>query len=530
MNKNLHSYLLLQTAEENNMILFSLGVIMITMGGVVGQQILQPFHVIDERINDITVWSSLREKEMAVTAVGNLGEDRIPTIQFLTFCHFTGIIFSDGTFSFPALKDNSQFRAMSSVNGYVLLGTDRSQIVPAGKTVGAVISLEESKNVPITAITSFISNDRKPSFLIVTWENPWKLTRFDVNTKGLVEGPKVELSIGRIRSGVSTQNFSYFVSDTVPSKLVTIYHGDELVETQTITLPCGSIRNGYIVRNNLSFDYEFSFWATHTSPISICKLKHNKVEGVAKFVSSFQINGTDDLAATSIIANIDGHIIIGTKSYSKSSPATVFLLKDNGDDITLENSWKFDESSDTINCIRFDENIAYFVNRNSPAEIMSINVTKENSYEQIYHGFSNNSTSHCRIVIYGGPSKMLAIGAPLVLEIQNTRINVTNSSEVQWLQIGLSVESDELSSLELFFEIVEEAKKHFFPIFLGISSSSTLLHAKFSSASHQGLANFVASRVVMRDIKSFKLVVRNTKKFVADERTVKHFSVQTCTS
>jgi len=125
---------------------------------------------------------------------------------------------------------------------------------------------------------------------------------------------------------------------------------------------------------------------------------------------------------------------------------------------------------------------------------------------------------------------MLAIGAPLVLEIQNTRINVTNSSEVQLLQIGLSVESDELSSLELFFEIVEEAKKHFFPIFLGISSSSTLLHAKFSSASHQGLANFVASRVAMRDIKSFKLVVRNTKKFVADERTVKHFSVQTCTS
>ena len=135
-------------------------------------------------------------------------------------------------------------------------------------------------------------------------------------------------------------------------------------------------------------------------PISICKLKHNKVEGVAKFVSSFQINGTDDLAATSIIANIDGHIIIGTKSYSKSSPATVFLLKDNGDDITLENSWKFDESSDTINCIRFDENIAYFVNRNSPAEIMSINVTKENSYEQIYHVFSNNSSvalSRCHI-------------------------------------------------------------------------------------------------------------------------------------
>lgn len=177
------------------MILFSLGVIMITMGGVVGQQILQPFHVIDERINDITVWSSLREKEMAVTAVGALGEDRIPTIQFLTFCHFAGIIFSDGTFSFPALKDNSQFRAMSSVNGYVLLGTDKSQIVPAGKTVGAVISLEESKNVPITAITSFISNDRKPSFLIVTWENPSKLTRFDVNTKGLVEGPKVEISL-----------------------------------------------------------------------------------------------------------------------------------------------------------------------------------------------------------------------------------------------------------------------------------------------------------------------------------------------
>ena len=63
-----------------------------------------------------------------------------------------------------------------------------------------------------------------------------------------------------------------------------------------------------------------------------------------------------------------------------------------------------------------------------------------------------------------------------------------------------------------------------------ITFVSTLLHAKFSSASHQGLANFVASRVAMRDIKSFKLVVRNTKKFVADERTVKHFSVQTCTS
>lgn len=130
------------------MILFSLGVIMITMGGVVGQQILQPFHVIDERINDITVWSSLREKEMAVTAVGALGEDRIPTIQFLTFCHFAGIIFSDGTFSFPALKDNSQFRAMSSVNGYVLLGTDKSQIVPAGKTWVLYLVWRKAKMFP----------------------------------------------------------------------------------------------------------------------------------------------------------------------------------------------------------------------------------------------------------------------------------------------------------------------------------------------------------------------------------------------
>ena len=37
---------------------------------------------------------------MAVTAVGALGRDRIPTIQFLTFCHFAGIIFSDAPFLF----------------------------------------------------------------------------------------------------------------------------------------------------------------------------------------------------------------------------------------------------------------------------------------------------------------------------------------------------------------------------------------------------------------------------------------------
>jgi hypothetical protein len=96
------------------------------MGCVFGMQIMQPFHVIDERISDITVWSSIREKQMATTAVGAFNENRIPTIQFLSFCQNGGKVYNDGIFSFPELKNGSQFRAISSMDGYVLLGTSKS--------------------------------------------------------------------------------------------------------------------------------------------------------------------------------------------------------------------------------------------------------------------------------------------------------------------------------------------------------------------------------------------------------------------
>jgi len=48
-----------------------------------------------------------------------------------------------------------------------------------------------------------------------------------------------------------------------------------------------------------------------------------------------------------------------------------------------------------------------------------------------------------------------------------------------------------------------------------------------------GLANFIASRVDVRDIKSFKLVVRNREKFMvaSDEYfSIEHFSVQLCSA
>ena len=196
------------------------------------------------------------------------------------------------------------------------------------------------------------------------------------------------------------QNFSYFVSDAVPSKLVTI-DNNNFVQTQSITLPCRSIRNGHFVRGDQSSDYEFSFWVSHSSPLSICKVRHNKDDGMASVVSFFQIDGTDDLAGTSIIANThDGQIIVGTKSYHKATPATVFLLRDDGV-ISLEKSWKFDGSS-TINCIRFDDDIAYLVNRKSPGEIMSINVTEGKLHEQISRDFSEHNASYCPIYVYGG--------------------------------------------------------------------------------------------------------------------------------
>ena len=525
--------------------LFSIFTIAITMGCVFGMQIMQPFHVIDERISDITVWSSIREKQMATTAVGAFNENRIPTIQFLSFCQNGGKVYNDGIFSFPELKNGSQFRAISSMDGYVLLGTSKSEVIPAGKITqksGAVMTLKQIENFPITAITSFL-NEGKPSFLVATWAIPSKLVRFDVNLEDLIEqGPSLELTIGSVRSGVSTgQNFSYFVSDAVPSELVTI-DNNNFAQIQSIILPCRSIRNGHFVRGDQSSDYEFSFWVSHSSPLSICKVRHNKDDGMASVVSFFQIDGTDDLAGTSIIANThDGQIIVGTKSYHKATPATVFLLRDDGV-ISLEKSWKFDGSS-TINCIRFDDDIAYLVNRKSPGEIMSINVTEGKLHEQISRDFSEHNASYCPIYVYGGGTRTskISIGAPLVFEIKIPTRNVTNSSDVQWMQIGLTVETDELSSLEIFFEIdLEEGKDHFFPIFLGASqlsssSSSTILRAKFSSASsipQPGITNFIESRVAARDIKSFKLVVRNLKSnfLLQESRIVKHFSVQTCTS
>lgn len=484
---------------------------------------------------------------MATTAVGAFNENRIPTIQFLSFCQNGGKVYNDGIFSFPELKNGSQFRAISSMDGYVLLGTSKSEVIPAGKITqksGAVMTLKQIENFPITAITSFL-NEGKPSFLVATWAIPSKLVRFDVTLEDLIEqGPSLELTIGSVRSGVSTgQNFSYFVSDAVPSELVTI-DNNNFVQKQSITLPCRSIRNGHFVRGDQSSDYEFSFWVSHSSPLSICKVRHNKDDGMASVESFFQIDGTDDLAGTSIIANThDGQIkiIVGTKSYHKATPATVFLLRDDGV-ISLEKSWKFDGSS-TINCIRFDDDIAYLVNRKSPGEIMSINVTEGRLHERISRDFSEHSASYCPIYVHGGGTRTskISIGAPLVFEIKIPTRNVTNSSDVQWMQIGLTVETDELSSLEIFFEIdLEEGKDHFFPIFLGASqlsssSSSTILRAKFSSASsipQPGIANFIESRVAARDIKSFKLVVRNLKSnFLPDEeRIVKHFSVQTCTS
>ncbi|CAL6439942.1 unnamed protein product [Bathycoccus prasinos] len=472
------------------------------MGCVFGMQIMQPFH-------------------MATTAVGAFNENRIPTIQFLTFCQNGGEVYNDGIFSFPELKNGSQFRAISSMDGYVLLGTSKSEVIPAGKITqksGAVMTLKQIENFPITAITSFL-NEGKPSFLVATWAIPSKLVRFDVTLEDLIEqGPSLELTIGSVRSGVSTgQNFSYFVSDAVPSELVTI-DNNNFDQIQSITLPCRSIRNGHFVRGDQSSDYEFSFWLSHSSPLSICKVRHNKDDGMASVVSFFQIDGTDDLAGTSIIANThDGQIIVGTKSYHKATPATVFLLRDDGV-ISLEKSWKFDGSS-TINCIRFDDDIAYLVNRKSPGEIMSINVTEGKLHEQISRDFSEHDASYCPIYVYGGGTRTskISIGAPLVFEMKIPTRNVTNSSDVQWMQIGLTVETDELSSLEIFFEIdLEEGKDHFFPIFLGASqlsssSSSTILRAKFSSASsipQPGITNFIESRVAARDIKSFKLVVQ----------------------
>lgn len=140
--------------------LFSIFTIAITMGCVFGMQIMQPFDVIDERISDITVWSSIREKQMATTAVGAFNENRIPTIQFLTFCQNGGKVYNDGIFSFPELKNGSQFRAISSMDGYVLLGTSKSEVIPAGKITqksGAVMTLKQIENFPITAITSFLN-------------------------------------------------------------------------------------------------------------------------------------------------------------------------------------------------------------------------------------------------------------------------------------------------------------------------------------------------------------------------------------
>ena len=174
---------------------------------------------------------------------------------------------------------------------------------------------------------------------------------------------------------------------------------------------------------------------------------------------------------------------------------------------------------------------------------MSINVTEGKLHEQISRDFSEHNASYCPIYVYGGGTRTskISIGAPLVFEMKIPTRNVTNSSDVQWMQIGLTVETGELSSLEIFFEIdLEEGKDHFFPIFLGASqlsssSSSTILRAKFSSASsipQPGITNFIESRVAARDIKSFKLVVRNLKSnfLPDDERIVKHFSVQTCSS
>jgi hypothetical protein len=504
---------------------------------VFSQRVLQPFHAIDERINDITVWSSMQEKKMAMTAVGALNQNRTtPTVSFLTFCD--GKVYNDGIFSFPQLKNGSQFRAISSIDGFVLLGTTKSQVIAAGRLKGDEISLSET--FPITALTSFTNDENEISFLVATWDIPSKLVRFDVNSEDRIEqGPSINLPIGRIRAGVSSgTKYSYFVSDMVPSMLVTI--DNNLFQTvSTITLPCDSVRSGFI-RSGLG-DYEYSFWTTHSSSISICKVKHNKRTGFASVDYFLQINRTDDLAATSVCANERGQIVVGTKSYHDVKPATIFLLKDESEGISLERRWtKFDDESSTgtINCIRFDDDIAYLVNRKNPGEIMSINVTEESSREEIPFDFSERNATHCPILVYGGgKSQILPSGAPLVFEIKNPARN--EPSEIQWIQIALKIQSDEMSALEIFFEIdlgEEKEEDHFFPVYLGGSSLEnkiSFLDAKFSSASLIGLANFIASRVDVRDIKSFKLVVRNREKFMvaSDEYfSIEHFNVQLCSA
>jgi hypothetical protein len=501
---------------------------------VFSQRVLQPFHAIDERINDITVWSSMHEKKMATTAVGALNQNRTtPTVSFLTFCG--GKVYNDGIFSLPQLKTGSQFRAISSIDGFVLLGTTKSQVIAAGRSKGEI---SFSETFPITAMTSFTNDENEISFLVATWDIPSKLVRIDVNSEDRIEqGPSINLPIRCVRAGVSSTKYSYYVSDTRPSMLVTI--DNNLFQTvSTITLPCDSVRSGFI-RSSLG-DYEYSFWTTHSSSISICKVKHNKRTGFASVDYFLQINGTDDLAATSVCANERGQIVVGTKSYHDEKPASVFLLKDESEGISLERRWtKFDDESSTgtINCIRFDDDIAYLVNRKNPGEIMSINVTEESLREEIPFDFSELNATHCPILVYGGgKSKILPSGAPLVFEIKNPARN--EPSEIQWIQIALKVQSDEMSALEIFFEIDlgEERDVHFFSVYLGGSSLENkipFLDTKFSSASLIGLANFIASRVDVRDIKSFKLVVRNREKFMvaSDEHfSIEHFSVQLCSA
>jgi len=560
------------------------------------EEILNQLSLINENVNDVTTWTEMfinSSSSIPITALGVVNSEGISSIQYLSHCGEN--IYNDGLYSF---SQKGRFRSAASVGEFVLFGTDErpGKLVPAGRIGGNFLSLLKDEDI-VTAITGFKKensyDNNNVAFFVATWQSPTKILQYDVNTatealerRGII---KLDTNLSFVRAAVSNERYSYFASDEVPSKMVTINHvSSSAREVHALTLPCNSIRSGTMMSSG-----EYSLWVSHTSPICVCKVLHDLNTGISIVVNTFLIE-TKFLHATSIAANTLGQIVIGTKTYSRyEEKAAVIVLNDNGDnEMTLiEKLVLFGSDNDTVNVVRLsNEGIAYLINRNSPAQFQSFNLNKLTYYLETptdegdtleFNGGADSLNSSCPVFVHGSslvPNERVSFdiippfSTPLVLEIKPSFAIGTQNATIRSLQVGISATLDAgLRYLEIYLEVLIKDNEDgiFIPLFLGSDFETgefvrgkELLNARFSTSSSYKntyprgfdqssssqlfdestpwafassgteLSNILSQGLLeANELRLIKLVLRDTSNKEANSTNkITHWSVKVCTT
>lgn len=387
---------------------------------------------IDADANDVTAVTTLHSTSNLVAA---LGTNQVPgRVHFLvselpeenTFCKSEDKTWKhDGSSILPsgvgAIRAAASIRTHDKI--YFVFGTDQSPgvVVPGGNLKGKPVQLADGEDVVTVALGVSDEKYNKPSFLFATWTTPSRLVRIDIDQdtdtlrRSTVLSASLPRGVNRIRTGVldprgfyefeetdteselnSEKNYkvAHFVSDTVPSALVTVRTTDlQIIDALVfpVTENGSNVRKGAvrISMHNQSGEKKtaVSYWVTRSqnTPSTLFAVRHDRVDGGgARIIGRYDFSPYEQLVTGVAVEQLGGGIdneistvvvYVTFDTPNRDGQIVVVLVETIGEGESLQFSRKGAATipdAKATSLISVTNGLANYVTRGSPAELIEI--------------------------------------------------------------------------------------------------------------------------------------------------------------